>query len=82
MYNYFPEELDTKFLATQYIVSGRSGDIHYQKLIDDITNAQRSSSNQTSSSGDPKSICNAIKKQLHILGMQTDRYLSDNAAGG
>lgn len=30
-----------KFLATQYIVSGRSNEIHYQKLIDDINNAQR-----------------------------------------
>ena len=38
-YNVFPQDIDLKFLATQYIVSGRQDEIHYQKLIDDIKGA-------------------------------------------
>lgn len=66
-----------KFLATQYIVSGRSNEIHYQKLIDDINNAQRNVAG--SSSGDPKSICNAFRKQLHIYSKNEHEYLSEHA---
>ena len=80
IYNYFPEELDVKFLATQYIISGRTSEIHYQKLIDDIKNAERAAAGTATATGDPVSICGAIKKQLHILGMEAGRYMQENAA--
>ena len=81
MYNYFPEELDLRFLATQYIVSGRNNDIHYQKLIDDVNNAQRSVSGMAQETGDPISICGNIKKQMHVMGLETGKYFQDGAEG-
>ena len=78
-YNYQMEELDVKFLATQYTVSGRSSEIHYQKLIDDVKNASRNAAGLAAASGDPIAICNAIVKQTHILGYDSTRYLQEQA---
>jgi len=63
-YNVILSPIDVKFLASQYIVSGRNGEIQYQKLIDDVRNAERSQAATAKPAGDPISICNAIVKQL------------------
>ena len=72
-------EVELAFLASQYIVSGRGEDIQYQKLIDDVQNAQRNQPDDTKT-GDPKSICNAIVKSLFILGMDMGAYFRQNAS--
>lgn len=79
IYNYFPTEIDVQFLATQYIVSGRQNDIQYQKFIDDVTQASRQAAGMMQASGDPKSICNAIKKQMHKLNFRINDYLVQHA---
>ena len=76
IYNIFLSENDVKFLASQYIVSGRTGEVHYQKLIDDVNNAQREVSGQMKSAGDPNTICGAIAKQLHMLSIPIADYFS------
>lgn len=65
-YGILMSRIDIAFLASQYIVSGRQNDIQYQKLIDDVKNAERQAAGKTFVKGDPKSICNAIIKQMHI----------------
>lgn len=63
-YNIYPDDIELRFLATQYVVSGRSDDIHYQKLIDDTKNLMRE--DKASQHGDPNSICNAVRKKMFV----------------
>lgn len=72
-YNIFLNEVDTKFLASQYAVPGQPNAISYQKLVDDVRDAHKNA-NITVKLGDPNSICNAISKQLHLLKFDLNQY--------
>jgi hypothetical protein len=82
IYHVFLAKIDITFLASQYIVSGRQEDIQYQKLIDDVKNAQRAAAGENFTQGDPKSICNAIIKQMHILDLPLQQFFHTNAGRG
>lgn len=60
-------------------MSGRQNDIQYQKFIDDVTQASRQAAGMMQASGDPISICNAIKKQMHKLNFRVNDYLVQHA---
>ena len=68
-------KIDLAFLASQYIVSGRQNDIQYQKMIDDINNAER---DDLVKKGDPKTICNAIIKQIHCIDLTLEEEFQRN----
>ena len=74
IYNIFLSDNDVKFLASQYIVSGRTQEVHYQKLMDDVRNAERAENGHKTTVGDPNTICGAIAKQLHVLSLPISDY--------
>jgi len=64
-----------------YVVSGHSNEIHFQKFIDDVTAATRALAGATFQSGDPASICNALRKMLYILDLHDlHEYLTKNSS--
>ena len=76
-YNIYHNDINIRFLASQYIVSGRSEDIHYQKLIDDTKTMLNAEIGQNF--GDPNSICNAVRKKMFVYDAELTEFFSQYA---